>query len=34
MLTSKVSAIVVVMPGTLVFTVFPPNNIFPMGDKT
>src|SRR5260370_23765423 len=33
MLTSKVSAIVVVMPRTLVFTVFPPNNIFPIGDK-
>jgi hypothetical protein len=30
MLTSMVSAIVVVMPGTLVFMAFPPNSTFPL----
>jgi hypothetical protein len=33
MLTSKASAIVVMMPGTLAFMLFPPNNTFSMGNK-
>jgi hypothetical protein len=33
MLTSKASAIVVMMPGALVFMVLPPNNTFSMANK-